>query len=119
MRLLLARTGVVLLVLNLVGCSSWQATQVPLSELEGKKVRITTKAGERQEGELVNADSLGLAVLHYGFAKPSVLTFDSTSIALVENRAYSSSRTFAMVMLPVVVVLGFVGFAHFVLTPPE
>lgn len=119
MQLLLARCGIVLLAVCLVNCSAWKATQVPLSELEGKKIRITTREGEKQQGELVNADSLGFAVMQCSFARPSVLSFDSSSIALVEKRAYNSSRTFAMVMLPVALVLGFVGFAHSVLTPPE
>ena len=63
MQLLLAGFGVVLLVLNLIGCSSWQARRVPLSELEGKRVRITSKAGEKIVGKLQDADSLGFAVL--------------------------------------------------------
>ena len=107
MQLFLARAGVALLVLNLVGCTSWQATQVTLSELEGKQVRVTTKEGKRQEGELTDADSLGFAVVRtkvafksrYGTTstKPGVSTFDTTKITVVEHRARSSSRTFAMV----------------------
>jgi hypothetical protein len=112
MRLLLARSGVALLVISLVNCSAWHATQAPLSELEGKHVRITTNEG-RQEGKLADADSLGFAVLHRAFSKPSVLTFDTTMITVVEKRVFSTSRTVGMAMIPVglVLVLGLVAYA--------
>ena len=48
MQLLLARFGVVLLVLNLIGCSSWQATRVPLSELEGRESGLPRKRVRKQ-----------------------------------------------------------------------
>jgi hypothetical protein len=123
MRLLLARSGVALLVISLVNCSAWHATQEPLSELEGKRVRITTKSGERQEGRLADADSLGLAVLQLEnefkkrysvLPQPSVLAFDTTTITAVEKRAHSPSRTMALyLMIPVglVLVLGLVAYA--------
>jgi hypothetical protein len=85
--------------------------------LEGKRVRITTKSGERQEGKLADADSLGLAVLQLEnafknrysvFPQPSVLAFDTTTITVVEKRVFSTGRTVGIVMISVPLV--FVGF---------
>ena len=104
MRLLLARSGVAFLTLSLVNCTAWRATQAPLSELKGKTVRITTSGGERKDGELVNADSLGLVVLHNGPPHPRDFTLDTTTIAIVEKRVSNPGGSVALVISAVLVI---------------
>ena len=112
MRLLLARCAIVLLVICLANCSAWHATQAPLPELAGKKIRVTTRGGDKQEGKLVQADSLGFAVLQDGSLKSGASTIDTTTIVVVEKRGFSAGRTFALVAAP----FAFVGVLYILAT---
>ena len=84
------------LVLNMTGCATWTMTQTPLKELEGKKVRLTTETGTRVAGKLIAADSLGFAVLRPKWWAQRA-SIDTTTIAKVERRKFSTSRTVALI----------------------
>jgi hypothetical protein len=80
------------LSLNLGGCATWKASQTPLPDLEGKKVRLTTSGGTRGAGKLVAIDSLGAAVLDRGWLAPD-MSVDTTAITKIETREFSAGRT--------------------------
>jgi uncharacterized lipoprotein YehR (DUF1307 family) len=100
MRHHIARVLVVSLVLNLSSCGTWIATQTSLQDLKGEKVRLTTTSGKRVAGKLVS-DTLGYAVLHrkWWMEDSSV---DTTTIAKVEERRFSASRT--LLLIPILAV---------------
>ena len=92
----ITRIVVLSLVLNMTGCATWTMTQTPLKDLEGKKVRLTTETGTRVAGKLIAADSLGFAVLHRKWWAPKA-SIDTTTIAKIERRQFSTSRTVALI----------------------
>jgi hypothetical protein len=101
MRCHMASIVVLSLVLNMTGCATWTTTQAPLKELEGKKVRLTTTEGTRVAGRLIAVDSLGFAVVRRKLWAPRA-SIDTTTIAKVERRKFSTSRT--AVLIPIFAV---------------
>ena len=89
------------LALNLSGCGTWSATRTSLKDLEGSKVRLTTTTGKRVAGKLVDADSLGYAMVHrkWWMEDSSV---DTTTTAEIEVRRFSATNT--LVVIPILAI---------------
>lgn len=100
---------VVLLTLNMVGCSTWTTTRAPLGGMEGKRVRVTTHEGDRIIGRLVRADSSGCAVVQHTYKTQNVV--DTSNIASVERRKFSTGRTVGLVLGVTAVTFVCVGIA--------
>ena len=101
MRHQIARVLVMLLILNLSSCGTWIATQTSLKDLEGEKVRLTTTSGKKVAGKLVDADSLGFAMVHRKWWMEDS-SIDTTTIAEIEERRFSASRT--LVLIPILAI---------------
>ena len=104
MRMLIRQVGVALLLVALTNCTAWRSTQAPMTELVGKKIRLTTTDGDKTTGVLINADSVGFVVLRSPSYKSRALAIDTTTIVVTENRAISPVGTIAAVS--VIVLLG-------------
>lgn len=85
----------------IIGCTTWSATQVPLTSLDGKKVRVNTEAGERFEGLLLHPDTLGDRVLICGRDNTRPLVVDTSTIKSAETRKINTGRTAGLVLLGV------------------
>lgn len=90
------------LISNLIiGCTTWSATQSPLTSLDGKKVRVSTEAGERFEGLLLHPDTLGDRVLICVRDRTRPLVVDTSTIKSAEVRKVNTGRTASLALLGV------------------
>lgn len=91
MRSILKRVALVLCLLIFAACTSWwQATQQPLRELEGKRVRLTTRDSTKVTGALFLVDSLGMVDLYVAGPNPRSVLFDTSQIVRVEKHRISN-----------------------------
>jgi hypothetical protein len=89
----------------IVGCTSWTATQAPLTSLDGRKVRVSTEDGERFEGLLMHPDTLGERVLICVSDNSRPLVIDTSTIKSAEVRKVNGERTAGLVLLGVAAVV--------------
>jgi hypothetical protein len=97
MTLTLRRIVTVIALVNFVGCTTWTATHVPLSSLEGENVRLTTAGGSKLSGVLAHADSAGAAVLVDG--GDSHIVVDTGNVMGVEKQKVQIWHTVALGLL--------------------
>lgn len=84
---------VTVLILYVTSCTSWQATQLPLRDLEGNRLRLTTRDSTKVTGKLVHADSLGMVVLDEPFPQRFRVIGDTSRVVGIETRAFSAAQT--------------------------
>lgn len=93
-----------ILLVSFTGCTTWTATQAPLRELDGKKVRITTHDDGVHEGLLMHPDTMGSRMLIRGNDPSVLLVVDSSQVTKIETRKTHAGRTVGLVALGVGVV---------------
>lgn len=96
---------VMLLIINMAGCTTWTATHAPLGDMMGRRVRVTTRDGERIAGRLVTTDSLGVAIVHCPYEKPRDFAIDTAAVVFVEQRQFSPERTLGLAAALTVVTI--------------
>ena len=96
MSFLIQRTALMLLLANFVGCSSWRATNSPLGDLEGERVRLTLSDDKKVGGLLVDSDSLGLAILQAPVVRSTV---PIANITAVEKREINTWATAGLIVV--------------------
>ena len=106
---IIRRTIIALLIINLIGCSSWIATQQPLADLDGKQVRVTMLDGKRVYGRVDLSDSLGVPVLQRPFDRPRSVAIDTALVVGIERKDLSEYRTVALILLIVVPLAVLIG----------
>jgi hypothetical protein len=99
-RVLRSITTVIVLV-SFTGCTTWTATQAPLRDLDGKKVRVTTRNDDVHEGLLMHPDTLGSRILIRGDDPSVLLIVDSSEVMKIETRKAHAGRTAGLVLLGV------------------
>ncbi len=91
----------VIVLVSFTGCTTWTATQAPLRDLDGKKVRVTTHDDAMHEGLLMHPDTLGSRILIRGSDPSILLIVDSSEVVKIETRKAQSGRTAGLVLLGV------------------
>lgn len=103
------RASITVLIVNMIGCSSWIATQQPLAELDGKQVRVTMVDGTRAYGRVELNDTLEVPVLQRPFDRPRTVPIDTTLVMGIETKDLSEGRTVALILLVAVPLAVFIG----------
>lgn len=106
---IIRRASITALIMNLIGCSSWTATQQPLADLEGKQVRVTMIDGTRADGRVDLSDTLGVPILQRRFDRPRTVAIDTALVMGIETKELRWDRTVALILLIVVPLAVYIG----------
>lgn len=93
-----------LLLVNLIGCTTWTTVNGPLEDFEGEKVRLTTHGGNQIEGRLVHADSLGSVVLVQHTPQQRRI-LDASDVTGSERRIIHEGHTVGLLTLTTIVAV--------------